>query len=81
MYQVFRRNTPDGEFNYLGGTGDKKFVDSTLPAGSSQVAYQIHAVRSTAVGAWAQFDVSFGVGGSGTTVTSVVETNAPKIAA
>jgi hypothetical protein len=81
MYQVFRRSTPSGEFDYLGGTGDKKFVDSTIPAGSSQVTYQIQAVRSTAVGAWAQFNVNFGVNGAGTTVTSVVATDAPKIAA
>jgi hypothetical protein len=78
VYQVFRRNTPDGEFTYLGGTGEKKFVDSTLPAGSSQVTYQVQAVRSTSVGAWAQFDVKFGVAGS-TTIT--VTKDAPKIAA
>ena len=78
VYQVWLRTTPTGEFTYLGGTGEKKFVDSTLPAGSSQVTYQVQAVRSTGAGAWAQFDVKFGVGGT----TSVTETAvSPKIAA
>src|SRR5204862_8282096 len=31
IYQVFRRTTPEGEFVYLGGGGDKKFVDATIP--------------------------------------------------
>ena len=78
VYQVFRRSTPEGSFDYLGGTGEKRFTDATLPAGSSQVTYQIQAVRSTSVGAWAQFNVNIGVGGS----TSITETpNAPKLAA
>jgi hypothetical protein len=81
-YQVFRRNAPDGEFTYLGGTGEKKFTDATLPAGSSQVTYQIQAVRSTAVGPWASFNVNFGVSsGSGAAKTSVTEAKPVKIAA
>jgi hypothetical protein len=83
VYQLWRRVTADGAFEYVGGTGDKQFVDSTIPAGSSQVTYQIQAVRSTAVGPWAQFNVNFGTGGgSGTTTMSVTETKpTPKIAA
>ena len=78
VYQIYRRTNPTGEFTYLGGSGEKKFVDSTLPAGSSQVSYQVQAVRSTSVGEWAQFDVAFGVGGS----TTITETkDAPKLAA
>jgi hypothetical protein len=50
IYQIWRRIGPTGAFDYLGGTGEKKFTDSTLPAGSSQVTYQIQAVRSTAAG-------------------------------
>ena len=80
VYQIWRRTTPTGAFEYLGGVGEKKFTDATIPAGSSQVSYQVQAVRSTAVGEWAQFDVQFGVGGG--TVASVSETAAtPKIAA
>jgi hypothetical protein len=78
VYQVFRRTDPMGAFEYLGGSGDKKFVDGTLPAGSNQVSYQVQAVRSTSVGAFAQFDVKFGVGGT-TSVTEPKDT--PKLAA
>lgn len=82
VYQVWRRATPDGAFEYLGGTGSKEFVDSTIPAGSSQVTYQIQAVRSTAVGPWAQFNVNFGTGGGTMTVTETPVSGAtPKIAA
>ena len=54
VYQVYRRATATGEFTYLGGSGAKTFVDSTIPAGSSQVTYQIQARsidRSRRVGA------------------------------
>jgi hypothetical protein len=80
MYQIYRRVTASGEFTYLGGSGEKKFTDSTVPAGSSQVTYKIQAVRSTAVGLWAQFNVLFGVSGSGEMIASVAQTS-PRIAA
>ena len=51
------------------------FIDQTIPAGSSQVTYQVQAVRSTATGPWAQFNVNFGV--SGGTTTATVEQTAP----
>ena len=79
IYQVWRRDTPTGDFNYLGGTGSKSFDDATIPAGSGGVTYQIQAVRSTAVGLWAQFNVNFGVSSGGEMTASVV--SAPKIAA
>lgn len=79
VYQVFRRTTPTAEFEYLGGSGSKEFVDSTIPAGSSQVTYQIQAVRSTAVGPFAQFNVNFGTS-SGTMTAQVEETPAKKAA-
>ena len=81
MYQVYRRATAAGEFTYLGGAGEKKFVDATIPAGAAQVTYQIQAVRSTAVGPWAQFNVNFGaVAGGGETAAAVGE-KSPKLAA
>lgn len=80
IYQVWRRIGAAGEFSYLGGSGSRSFVDDTLPAGSASVTYQIQAVRSTAVGPWAQFNVNFGVSGSGAMTASVVETT-PKLAA
>jgi len=63
IYQLWRRTTADGEFAYIGGTGARKFVDGTIPAGTSQVTYQMQAVRSTAAGPWAQFNVNFGTAG------------------
>jgi len=82
FYQIWRRIGPAGEFAYLGGTGDKKLVDATVPAGASALTYQLQAVRSTAVGPWAQFNVNFGTGAGGAGIASVVETKVePKIAA
>jgi hypothetical protein len=82
LYQIWRRVGAAGEFTYLGGAGEKKFTDATIPAGSASVTYQIQAARSTAVGPWAQFNVNFGVGSSGPTIASVSETEpSPKIAA
>jgi hypothetical protein len=81
IYQIWRRIGADGEFAYLGGSGDKTFIDSTIAAGSSQVTYQIQAVRSTGVGPWAQFNVNFGVGGGGAMMASVTEGKPTKIAA
>jgi hypothetical protein len=85
MYQVYRRigggsGDGAGEFTYLGGSGSKKFVDSTVPAGSSQITYQIQAVRSTAVGAWEQFNVNIGTNTGTGAMTASVE-KAPKLAA
>jgi len=59
-------------------------VDATIPAGSSQVTYQMQAVRSTAAGPWAQFNVNFGTGagaGAGAMSAAVVETAEIKRAA
>jgi hypothetical protein len=79
QYQVWRRVGAAGAFTYLGGTGPKEFTDATIPAGSSQVTYQIQATRSTAIGPWAQFNVNFGVGSAGEMTASVSES--PKLAA
>jgi hypothetical protein len=85
MYQVWRKVGPTGAVEYVGGVGEKKFTDDTLPAGASQVTYQIQAARSTKVGLWGTFLVQFGVSGGGAMTASVVETTpttpAPKIAA
>ena len=78
VYQIFRRTSASGEFTYLGGVGEKKFTDSTIPAGSSEITYQIQAVRSTSVGPWAEFTVRLGAPGA----ASVTETTpAAEIAA
>jgi hypothetical protein len=79
-YNVFRRDTPTAEFAYVGTSGQRKFVDTTIPAGSSQLTYKVQAIRSTSAGPWATFNVTFGVGGSGAITASVTETT-PKLAA
>jgi hypothetical protein len=76
MYQVWRK-VDGGEFTYCGGCGAKEYVDGTIPVGTGNVTYQLQAVRSTAVGPWAQYNVNFGTGGSAT----VTETKPAKIAA
>ncbi len=62
---VVSRQTDGGPFEILGGVGSKKFTDSTLPPGSSQVKYQIQAVRSTGASQCAFLNVSLGVSSRG----------------
>jgi hypothetical protein len=81
FYQVSRRTGTGGAgvFVPVGGTGNKSFVDATVPAGVANVTYQVVAVRSTAMDLAAQFTVNFGVGGGGEAVASAG--GAPKLAA
>jgi hypothetical protein len=60
IYQVYRQLGSDGPFQFLGGTGRKEFIDSTLPAGTPVATYQIQAVRSTVTGDAVTFNVKFG---------------------
>lgn len=63
MYQVYRSITGSaGTFAYVGGTGERKITDSTIPVGTSHLTYKIQAVRSTAAGLWGTFNVGFGTG-------------------
>jgi hypothetical protein len=71
IYEVFRGPTANGPWTNAGGTGKRRFTDETLPSGLNPVTYRITAVRSTARGLPATFNVSFGVGGGGLTVTAV----------
>ena len=82
MYQIYRAVGAGTEFTYLGGSGEKNFTDTTVPAGATRLTYQIQAVRSTAVGMWAEFVVNFGTNAGGAITASVTEgTPAPKMAA
>ena len=83
VYQIWRRlGGETGELEFLGNTGEKRFLDSTIPAGTSHVVYQVRAIRSTSAGGWAQFNVNFGVNGTGAAaVASVEPVTSPKIAA
>jgi len=63
MYEVRRKATHAGtDFEFLGATGGRTFVDDTLSVGGGAWMYQITAVRSTARGHPANFLVNFGVG-------------------
>jgi hypothetical protein len=74
-YQVWRR-IGTSELAFLGVTGKKEFVDSTIPPGTIQATYQIQAFRSTLAGPWAQFNVNFTtlVGGAMTATVEAVKT-------
>ena len=82
IYQVARRLGATGSFTFIGGSGTRKFIDQTLPTGSSSITYRIVAVRSTAQGPEALFTVNFGVSaGGGERIASIAEVSAPKLAA
>ncbi|MGN6504406.1 MAG: hypothetical protein ACTHM6_02470 [Tepidisphaeraceae bacterium] len=78
-YNVFRRTAQDQEATFLGTTGTRKFVDATLPAGSSSVTYQVQGIRSTVAGPWAQVTVNIGTGGQNG-VMSITESPIKKAA-
>ena len=83
LYHVYRRvGTAPGEFTFVGGSGARSFVDTTVPSGASTIVYKVQAVRTTAVGDAAEFIVNFGVGAGGLVTASVTETQpSPKLAA
>lgn len=68
IYEV-RRSIAGAAFTFVGSSGERSFVDESLPAGASPATYQITAVRSTAKGSPAQFTVSFGGAGEQMTVS------------
>jgi hypothetical protein len=81
MYQIWRAVGAGTDFAYLGGTGQRKYVDTSVPAGATRLTYQIQAVRSTAVGMWATFVVNFGTNAGGVATASVSEPAPAKLAA
>lgn len=80
IYNIFRRVGSEGEYTYIGGTGVREFTDESAPGGAPLLMYKIQAVRSTAVGPWATFNVFLGVSDGSAMVESVVNTS-PKLAA
>ncbi|MGB7157164.1 MAG: hypothetical protein WBD40_03795 [Tepidisphaeraceae bacterium] len=80
-YQVWRRFGSAGEFAFLGASGEKKFIDSTIPAGMSQVQYQVRGIRPTSAGEWAQHSVNFGRASIAPVASAVGEATATKLAA
>lgn len=68
VYQVARR-IGNGTFFPVGATGEKKFTDFTVPAGSARVTYVVTAQRGSLVSTPSNaLEVNFGVGGPGMTV-------------
>lgn len=54
-------------------SGVKNVTDDKVAAGSPSVTYQLTVIRNTQRDNPGQFTVSFGVGGPGRTIASVVE--------
>lgn len=79
IYHVYRQNGGVGEFNFLGGSGQKDFTDATLPAGQTMVVYRVQALRSNSIGDANDFQVKFGVTAGGDQTASVE--SGPKLAA
>jgi hypothetical protein len=75
IYQLYRRVDSTGEYHYIGGAGQRKFVDTTLPAGAASVTYMVQGTRSTSVGDAAQYTVNLGVAAAGTTSNIGTETS------
>lgn len=65
VYEIQRR-IGQGPFQFVELAGEKSFEDSTIPAGSSGLVYQITAIRGKTRGAPAQFLVNFGSASSST---------------
>jgi hypothetical protein len=80
IYHVYRKLDGESEMTFIGGCGGRKFIDATLPMGVSTVVYKVQAVRSTAIGAAAQFIVQFGTTSTGAVMTTVTAAS-PKLAA
>jgi hypothetical protein len=60
MYMVSRRIGLDGPAVPLATVGAKRFIDATLPAGATDVIYEVRAVRSTKVGPVGDYLVRIG---------------------
>jgi hypothetical protein len=71
MYEVFRQEG-SGPAVSLGLSGKRSFTDTTIPAGAAALTYSIVAVRSTARGIPAQFNVQFGTPAGGTMAQATV---------
>lgn len=83
IYEVRRRDSATGAFNYVGAVGTRAFTDDTIPAAAAAaggVTYRITAVRSTKRGNPAQFGVIFGTSGAGGEGVVRVE-ESPRLAA
>ena len=82
IYHVSRRDEPAGEFRFLGGSPQRKFLDAAVPAGASQITYAIQGVRASGIGVEAQFVVNLGkADGVMTATVAAAAPASPKLAA
>ena len=81
IYEVRRKPAGGSTLTFIGASGTRSFEDGTIPFGQNAVTYQITAVRGQSRGLPASFNVTFGTGGGGMTVTTVSEPVSGKMAA
>jgi hypothetical protein len=78
VYTV-RRAIGSGTLSTVGVTGEKKFTDTTIPAGASSITYQVFGQRGSLTGpAGNPVTVRFGTGG-GMQVTEHTTTDEPNV--
>ncbi|MCB9852659.1 MAG: hypothetical protein H6819_06160 [Phycisphaerales bacterium] len=79
-YIIRRRLPTESEFSFIGVSGKKKFVDTTLVAGPDSVQYTVQGQRSDSAGPVSQiFVVTFGQLSDGTS-SAYVGASAPRAA-
>ncbi|MFN7021415.1 MAG: hypothetical protein ACK4WH_08830 [Phycisphaerales bacterium] len=86
VYNIRRRIGPGGSFVQAALTGEKRFEDVTIPAGTSQLAYMIQSQRGSQTSPPSNIiEVRFGAGGGMSVAQYTVEEdearNAMKMAA
>lgn len=74
---------PQGQFDFIGVSGSKKFVDATFIAGPDAVQYTVQGQRADSAGPVSDiFTVSFGRSGQAKVTSSAANANAsPRLAA
>lgn len=60
VYDIQRQINGTGDPVMIGRTGKKRFVDQTVPAGTSKIQYRVQAVRSTGASDWGIINVFIG---------------------
>lgn len=74
VYTVQRRIGANGPLTTLGATGEKRFVDTTIPAGTSLIVYSLFGQRGGVTGPTSDaVQVRFGTGSNGEMIVSSVK--------
>lgn len=72
---IVKRRVAGGDWQFVGVTGTKVFVDSTFDAGPDSVEYTVQGQRSDSAGPVSNvFVINFGKSGPGLTISSATET-------